>query len=111
MDEKFYNEKMCEFYSKWGPTKCTPRYKTFKYTVHMINTTLKISCFGATITKVMTAEDGSKVIVWGEGSEERDLLYISDLGDFVKLAVEKQRDKFQLFNAGLWQFNFRKRVS
>ena len=59
----------------------------------------------------MTAEEGSKVIVWGEGSEERDLLYISDLGDFVKLAVEKQRDKFQLFNAGYGSSISVKRVS
>ena len=97
---KIYNEKMCEFYSKIGPTKFTAIRHSNIYGPYDKYDLEKSHVFGATITKVMTAEEGSKVIVWGEGSEERDLLYISDLGDFVKLAVEKQRDKFQLFNAG-----------
>jgi nucleoside-diphosphate-sugar epimerase len=60
----------------------------------------KSHVFGATITKVMTAEEGSKIIVWGEGKEERDLLYISDLVDFVKIAIDKQNSKFELCNTG-----------
>jgi nucleoside-diphosphate-sugar epimerase len=48
----------------------------------------------------MTAEDGAKIVVWGAGEEERDLLYISDLVDFVKLAIEKQESKFELYNVG-----------
>jgi GDP-L-fucose synthase len=52
------------------------------------------------MTKVMTATNG-KIIVWGTGEEERDLLYVSDLIDFVELAINKQESKFELFNVGL----------
>jgi UDP-glucuronate decarboxylase len=48
----------------------------------------------------MTAKDGGKITVWGEGGEERDLLYISDLVDFFKLAISKQGGRFALVNVG-----------
>ena len=48
----------------------------------------------------MTAKEGGKVVVWGAGTEERDLLYISDLVDFVETAVDKQTAKFDLYNVG-----------
>ena len=51
------------------------------------------------MTKVMTARDG-KITVWGSGEEERDLLYVSDLVNFVKLAIERQESKFELCNVG-----------
>ena len=47
----------------------------------------------------MTNQDG-KITVWGSGEEERDLLYVSDLADFVELAIAKQENKFELYNAG-----------
>jgi UDP-glucose 4-epimerase len=52
------------------------------------------------VTKVANAEEGGKIEVWGQGSEERDLLYVSDLVNFVKIAIDKQKSKFELFNAG-----------
>jgi len=45
-------------------------------------------------------KDGRKIVVWGTGEEERDLLYVSDLVDFVDLAIKKQKNKFELFNVG-----------
>jgi nucleoside-diphosphate-sugar epimerase len=38
--------------------------------------------------------------VWGSGEEERDLLYVSDLVDFVELAIAKQEANFEIFNVG-----------
>ena len=52
------------------------------------------------MTKVMTAKSGGKIVVWGGGDEERDVLYISDLVDFVALAIDKQESKFELYNVG-----------
>ena len=49
----------------------------------------------------MKAENGDKILVWGTGETERDLLYISDLVNFVERAVDKQKDKFLLCNVGL----------
>ena len=97
---KIYNEKMCEFYSRIGPTKFTVIRHSNIYGPHDKYDLEKSHVFGATVTKVMTAKDGGKIIVWGEGKEERDLLYVSDIIDFVKLAIEKQKNKFELFNAG-----------
>src|SRR3989344_6121998 len=38
---------------------------------------------------------------FGEGKEERDLLYISDLVDFVEIVLDKQDYAFDIFNLGL----------
>src|SRR5581483_7097372 len=54
--------------------------------------------FGATVTKVMTAKD--KIVVWGDGSDARDLLYISDLVDFIEIVLRKQKSPFELINIG-----------
>lgn len=97
---KIYNEKMCEFYSRISETKYTVIRHSNIYGPHDKYDLERSHVFGATVTKTMAAKDGDKIVVWGAGNEERDLLYISDLVDFVKLTVEKQRDKFQLFNAG-----------
>ncbi|MDP3921280.1 MAG: NAD-dependent epimerase/dehydratase family protein [Candidatus Omnitrophota bacterium] len=96
---KVYNEKMCEFYSRISPTKFTvirhtniygPRDKFDLETAHV---------FGATMAKVMSAKDG-KVVVWGDGSDERDFLYVEDLVNFMALAIENQEQPFELVNVG-----------
>lgn len=97
---KIYNEKMCEFYSGIGNTKYTVIRHSNIYGPYDKYDLEKSHVFGATVAKVMAAKDGGKIIVWGEGKEERDLLYVSDLTDFVKLAIEKQKSKFELFNVG-----------
>lgn len=97
---KVYNEKMCEFYSRIGSTKYTVVRHSNIYGPHDKFDLERSHVFGATITKVISAEDGGKIIVWGTGEEERDLLYISDLVDFVQLAIDKQAAKFELCNAG-----------
>ena len=50
----------------------------------------KSHAFGATMTKVMTAED-DQITVWGTGEEERDLLHVDDLIQFIQLAIYKQK--------------------
>ncbi len=97
---KVYIEKMCEFYSRIGDTKYTVIRHSNIYGPYDKFDLEKSHVFGATITKVMTAKDGSKIVVWGAGDEERDLLYISDLVNFVALAIDKQESKFELYNVG-----------
>jgi len=60
----------------------------------------KSHMFGATITKVMTAQPGDEIVVWGDGSTERDLLYVDDVVDFIGLAIEKQVSAYELVNVG-----------
>ena len=52
------------------------------------------------MTKVMTAPEGGKIIVWGTGEEERDLLYVSDIVSFIEEALDKQKSQFELINVG-----------
>lgn len=97
---KVYIEKMCEFYSRIGKTKYTVIRHTNIFGPYDKYDLEKSHVFGATMTKVMTAKDGGKIVVWGEGKEERDLLYVSNLVDFVDLAMKKQKNKFELYNVG-----------
>ncbi len=95
---KVYLEKMCEFFSRISKTKYTAIrhsniYGPFdKYDLEHSHVT------GATITKVMNTKE--KIVVWGDGSEARDLLYVSDLVDFVEIILKSQKDPFELINIG-----------
>jgi nucleoside-diphosphate-sugar epimerase len=96
---KVYVEKLCEFYSRIGPTKYTAIRHSNIYGPHDKFDLERSHVFGATITKVMTAKDG-KIVVWGTGEEGRDLLYVGDLVDFVARALEHQSDAYGLYNCG-----------
>ncbi|MEK7517254.1 MAG: NAD-dependent epimerase/dehydratase family protein [Patescibacteria group bacterium] len=99
---KVYIEKMCEFYSRIGNTKYTAIRHSNIYGPYDKYDLERSHFFGATITKVLTTKD-DKISVWGDGSEERDLLYVSDLVDFVEVILKKQKDSFELINLGLGQ--------
>jgi GDP-L-fucose synthase len=98
---KIYIEKMCEFYAGISDTKFTAIRHSNIYGPHDKFDLERSHVFGATVTKVMTATD--KITVWGTGEEERDLLYVDDLADFVKLAIAKQPEKYRLYNCGYGQ--------
>ncbi|MBX3709369.1 MAG: NAD(P)-dependent oxidoreductase [Gammaproteobacteria bacterium] len=98
---KLYIEKMCEFYAGISDTKFTAIRHSNIYGAHDKYDLERSHVFGATITKVMIAKD--KIIVWGTGEEERDLLYADDLVNFVELAIEKQPEKYRLYHCGLGQ--------
>ncbi len=97
---KVYLEKMCEFYSRIGGTKYTAIRHSNVYGPHDKFDLERSHVCGATVTKVMSAPEGGEITVWGDGETARDLLYITDLVDFVDLALERQVSKFELFNAG-----------
>ena len=97
---KVYIEKMCEFFSRLGKTKHTVMRHSNMYGPHDKYDLERSHMFGATITKVMTSQDG-KVNVWGTGEEARDLLYVEDLVEFVDAAIQNQEAPYELFNVGL----------
>ena len=41
--------------------------------------------------------------VWGTGKAKRDVIYISDLIDFIDLCIKKQKNSYELFNCGAGQ--------
>lgn len=98
---KIYEEKMCEFYSRLGDTMFTVFRHSNVYGPYDKYDNEKSHVFAATITKVMSAPDPGKIIVWGTGEEERDLIHVDDIVDFIELAIEKQKTKFELVNIGL----------
>lgn len=95
---KIYLEKMCEFYANISATKFTAIRHSNIYGPHDKFDLERSHVFGATVTKVMTAKD--KIIVWGTGEEERDLLHVDDLVRFVELAIDKQPASYRLYNCG-----------
>jgi nucleoside-diphosphate-sugar epimerase len=97
---KVYIEKMCEFYAGIGPTRYTAIRHSNIYGPYDKFDLERSHVFGATVAKIMSAKDGV-LSVWGDGSDERDLLYVSDLVDFVDLAVRTQKKPFELVNLGL----------
>ncbi len=98
---KVYLEKMCEFYSRIGSTKFTViRHSNIYGPYDKFDLELS-HVFGATITKVMETSD--TITIWGTGEESRDLLYVDDLVDFVRRAVERQSSTFEIYNCGSGQ--------
>ncbi len=99
---KVYIERMCEFYARLGQTRFTVIRHTNIYGPHDKFDLVKSHVFGATVAKVMQAQD-PKIIVWGDGSEKRDLLYVDDLMDFVHKAIVHQSTPYELVNVGSGQ--------
>ena len=95
---KIYVEHMLDFYSRICDMKTTAIRHSNIYGPYDKFDFERSHVFGATISKVLTAED--EVVVWGTGEEERDLLYIDDLVRFVEAAISSQKRKFQLYNCG-----------
>ena len=96
---KVYLEKMCEFYARIGGAKYAVLRHSNIYGPYDKYDLERSHVFGATIAKVMNSTDG-KVIVWGDGSEERDLLHVADLVRFVEAVLAKQVVPFELINIG-----------
>jgi GDP-L-fucose synthase len=95
---KIYIEKMCDFYSRIGDTKFTAIRHSNIYGPHDKFDLERSHFFGANVTKTMTAKDS--LSVWGTGEEERDLIHVDDLCNFVDLAINKQEEKYRLYNCG-----------
>lgn len=99
---KLYSESMCQFFAGLGKTKFTAIRPSNMYGPHDRFDPERSHVFGATIRKVMESQDG-KVVVWGQGQEVRDFLYISDFLRFVELVIDRQDYAFDVFNVGLGQ--------
>jgi GDP-L-fucose synthase len=98
---KVYIEKMCEFFSKFNKTKHTVLRHSNIYGPYDKFDLEKSHVFGATMTKLLSAKKGEEILVWGDGQEKRDLLYVDDLVDFVELNLKHQKTPYELYNVGL----------
>ena len=97
-ETKVYLEKIAKFYSMLSETKYTIIRHSNIYGPHDKYDLDRSHVFGATITKVLTAK--KKIEVWGTGNEIRDFLYADDLVNFIKIAINKQKTQYEIFNCG-----------
>jgi len=88
---KICAEKLAEFYSRLGRTRYTVVRPSNVYGPHDKFDLEHSHVFGATVAKVMAARDGEDLSVWGDGSPERDLLYVSDLCAFISSVIDHVR--------------------
>lgn len=97
---KLYSEALCQFFAGLGKTKFTAIRPSNIYGPNDRFDPDRSHVFGATIRKVLESQDG-KVVVWGQGQEVRDFLYVEDFIRFVEKVIDKQDYAFDVFNAGL----------
>lgn len=98
---KVYLEKLCEFYSKLGRTVYTVIRHSNVYGPGDSFDPERSHVTAATIKKVADAKDGGTIIVWGNGKEQKDLLYVSDLSEFLCQMIHlKQQHFFEIVNVG-----------
>jgi nucleoside-diphosphate-sugar epimerase len=95
---KVYLENMCKFYSEIGETKFTALRQTNIIGKYDKTDLDKAHFFAAMIQKINSAT--KTVDVWGDGTEEKDLLSIGKLMELIDLVLEKQTSKFELLNVG-----------
>ena len=96
---KIYVEKMCEFHSRLGRTKLTVLRHTNTYGPYDKYDPEHSHVFGATVRKVMDAEENSDITVWGNGTDTaRDLLYVDDVAECIEMALDKQSTPYELLN-------------
>jgi GDP-L-fucose synthase len=95
---KLYVERMCRFYANLGRTRFSVIRHTNLYGPHDKFDLEKSHVFGATVTKVLTAQD--RIVVWGDGSEGRDLMHVDDMVDLVVAMLERQTASYDLVCAG-----------
>jgi GDP-L-fucose synthase len=105
---KIYAEKLMEFYARRGETRFTilrpaniygPRDKFDPNRSHVM---------GATIAKFLRAATHGlpEIVMWGNGTEARDFLYVDDLVDCVMRVIDDGRqvtmfdEPYEVFNVG-----------
>ena len=83
----FYIEKICEFYSKISKTKFTILRHSNVFGPYDTFDLNKSHVCAATIKKVIDSNT-NKVKVWGNGREGRDLLFVYDLVEAIRLSIK-----------------------
>ena len=95
---KIYIEKMLDFYSRISAMKTTAIRHSNIYGPYDKFDFEKSHVCGATISKALTAN--KELLIWGNGEEQRDLLYIDDLVQFVEKVIHYQTNNFRIYNCG-----------
>ncbi len=98
---KIVLEKFAEVYARFGRTKFTVIRHSNIYGPYDKFDLEHSHVFGATMTKVMNTPEGGVITVWGDGNEQRDLLFVDDLVRFIMRVIDRDGKPFEVYNAGL----------
>lgn len=95
---KLFAEKCCRYFSGLGNTKYTVVRHTNIYGPHDKFDLTRGHVLASTIVKVAQAQN--EIVVWGQGAETRDFLYVDDQIEFIKKVIDLQKSSFEIFNVG-----------
>jgi GDP-L-fucose synthase len=95
---KIYIEKICQFYSEMNRVKFSVIRHSNIFGPYDKFDLEKSHFFGATVNKVINAK--KEIVIWGNGSEKRDLLFVDDLIDFINKVITNQKKNFSIYNCG-----------
>ncbi|MDA1334987.1 MAG: NAD-dependent epimerase/dehydratase family protein [bacterium] len=100
---KMEAEGLAKFYASLGRTKYTVLRHSNVYGPHDKFDLERSHVTGATITKVMQAEDGGVVEMWGDPKIRRDVMYIDDMVEVIDhiLTLSKTLPDYSVFNIGM----------
>jgi nucleoside-diphosphate-sugar epimerase len=93
---KVYIENMCKFYAERSNTKFSVLRHSNIYGPHDKFENTNSHFMSSVISRSKYAS--KKLIVWGEGNEKRDFLYIGDFCAAIKNIMNNQKVKFDLIN-------------
>ncbi|MCP9882395.1 NAD-dependent epimerase/dehydratase family protein [Cyanobium sp. Alchichica 3B3-8F6] len=96
---KLYIERMLEFYSMTYGIQCMAIRHSNIYGPHDKFDEARSHFFGATVRKIFDCNDGT-ISVWGDGTEKKDLLYVSDLVRFIQAALRQGWTGYEIVNCG-----------
>lgn len=112
---KLYCEKMCEFYSTLnGPAFTVLRQANVYGPYDKLNLDTA-HALPATVMKAISSRDG-KLEIWGDGTQARDLVYVSDLVDCIETIVDKKAStkeprRYDFLNIGNGEFYTMKQIA
>ena len=95
---KLYIEGLCKFYSLNSKTKFLVIRHTNTYGPYDKFDSQKAHVLAASILK--TENSPKQVVIWGNGEEARDFIYIDDLTDLMLSTPSIQEDGYELLCAG-----------
>ena len=97
---KRYGETLCDFLSNHihNPMQCVIIRPSNAFGPNDKYDYEKCHVTPANIRKV--ADNLNPIPVWGDGSELRDLLYVSDFVDALQIIMENEKEMFEVYNVG-----------
>lgn len=95
---KIHGEELCRYFAGSGSTKYTVVRHTNIYGPYDKFDLHRGHVLASTIVKVLQEE--KEIVVWGGGAETRDFLHVDDQVEFIKKAIELQKNSFEIFNVG-----------